>query len=47
MSKKSTSAAASEFGKVGGNATLAKHGSKHYSDIAKKRWSKKQDQSEK
>ncbi|CAB4151324.1 hypothetical protein UFOVP594_10 [uncultured Caudovirales phage] len=32
---------ANDLGKIGGNATLAKHGTDHYSRIARIRWQKK------
>lgn len=36
--KEDISKAASEFGRLGGKATLKKHGKKHFSQIGKKRW---------
>lgn len=40
MTKNALSDAAKLIAKQGGNATLKKHGKKHYKAMAKKRWAK-------
>ena len=36
--------AATAYGKLGGKATLKKHGKDHFRNIAKKRWAKQKKQ---
>lgn len=45
MNKK-TKDIASELGRLGGEKTLEKHGTEHYSRMAKKRWEKKKKEEE-